>query len=184
MAAGCEAHALEGIDCPAVASGGCYPRVEKAVGDVVDGCCVLSEEELLEDETDPGDTQDCQLPVGQGSHVEPGDAYCPTRWPIQATGDVQQGRLARARRPHDRHQLAGSHAEAHVSQRTNGRVARVDLGHVVELEDEWRGAGTGVGRRRLCCGLTGVRWGVPAAHMFGTTIRCPAASPEPATWTP
>ena len=157
------------------------PGVEEAVGHVVEHALVLGQEELLEHEADPGGPQRGQLPVGEPLDVEAGDAHVAGGGPVQGAHQVQQGGLARPRRADDAHQLALGDGEADASQGGHRRLARVDLGHLVDLEHRpWpppSSARGGCRRSRdgRCGGVDG--------HRFGTTTRWPAASPDPVTWT-
>ena len=60
---------------------------------------VLGQEELLEHEADPGGPQGGQLSVGESADVEAGDPNVARAGPVQAAHQVQQGGLARPRRP-------------------------------------------------------------------------------------
>ena len=77
------------------------PGVEQPVGDVVERALVLGEEELLEDEADPGRPQRDELPVATAGDVEAGDADRARGRPVEGAHQVEQRRLARARRPDD-----------------------------------------------------------------------------------
>ena len=54
--------------------------------------------------------------------------------PIERAHQVEERRLARARRPDDRDELALVDGEAHAAQRLDGGLARIDLRHRVDLE--------------------------------------------------
>ena len=136
--------------------------VQQPVGDVLERGRVLGEEELLEDEADPRRAHCGQLAVGHLRRVEAGDRHPPRARTLERPHQVQERRLARPGRPDDRRQLAGADAEAHALQRGNRRVRPVRLRHGVELEHRRRGRD---------------------GHDAGTTMRRPAESPEPLTWT-
>ena len=110
------------------------PGVEEAVGHVVEHALVLGQEELLEHEADPGGPQRGQLPVGEPLDVEAGDADVPGAGPVQGAHQMQQRGFARPRRAHDPHQLALLDGERDSPQGGHRWVARVDLGHLVDLE--------------------------------------------------
>ena len=147
------------------------PGVEHPFGDILERALVLGEEELLEDKADSRRAQRRQLAVGQLGDVEPGNAHDPAAWPVERPDQMQQRRLARARRTDDGEQLAGADAEADPIERRDRRLGRINLAHAVQLEHRRPASvppGT-LGQRR--CG----------AHSEGTTTRCPTASPGPLT---
>ena len=58
---------------------------------------MLSQEELLEDEPDPGGPQVGHVAVGHGRDVEPGDPYPAAGGSVEGAHQLQQGGLARPR---------------------------------------------------------------------------------------
>ena len=81
-------------------------------GDVLLGGEGGQQVERLEDEPEPVPTQDRALPVREGGQVGVADEHLPRGQRVQAGQAVHQGRLARARRTHDRGELAGGQVEA------------------------------------------------------------------------
>ena len=119
------------------------PRVEEAVGDVLERARVLCQEELLEDEADPGRPHTGQVAVGQVRHVEPGDQDPTGARALQRSHHVEQRRLPRTGRTEDRRQLARLDPEADALQRGHRRVGAVGLGDRVELEHRSRAGSFG-----------------------------------------
>ena len=101
-----EADQSEGVEGTGPPLGLGDPGVEEAVGHVVERALVLGQEELLEDEADPGRPQRSQLPVGEPLDVEAGDPHPAGAGPVQGAHQLQESGLARPRRPDDAHQLA------------------------------------------------------------------------------
>ena len=129
--------------------------VEQPVGDVVERARVLGEEELLEDEPDPGRPQRGELAVAQLGDVEAGDR-APSRCVGRSSVPI---RCSSVDLPDpDGPTIATSSpaptAKLTPSQRRHRRLAAVALRHLVELQ-----------HRRRC------------AHEAGTTTRWPAARP-------
>ena len=154
--------------------------VEEPVGDVVQHGGVLGQEELLEDEPDPGGPQVGHLVVGHRGHVQPGDPHPAAGGPVEGSHQLQQRGLARPRGADDPDQLPRADREVHPAQGLDGRLAGVALGHVVDFEHRhpappWRS------RCRPRPRLVGRGWRV--GHVAGTTTLWPAASPEPVTCT-
>src|SRR5215469_15958666 len=108
--------------------------VKQPVGDVAQDGLVLGEEELLEHEPDPGSAQRRQLPVAQRRDVQAGDPYGAGCRLVQGAHQVQQRGLARPGRPGHRHQLAGGYRQAYLVKRPHGRLPRIHLRHVVQLQ--------------------------------------------------
>ena len=156
--------------------------VEEPVGHVVQHRGVLGQEELLEDEPDPGGPQVGQLVVGHGGDVQPRDPYVAAGGPVEGSHQLQQGGLARPRRADDPDQLPLADGEVHPAQGLDGRLAGIAPGHVVHIEHRHPGTADSeavAGRDRVAvgCGWQGV------GHVAGTTTCWPAASPEPVTCT-
>ncbi len=124
----------EGVEGTGPSFGLGDPGVEEAVGHVVERALVLGQEELLEDEADPGGPQRGQLAVGEPGDVEAGDPDAAGAGPVQGAHQVQEGGLARPRRADDAHQLAPGDGEGDIPQGGHRRLARVDLGDLVDLE--------------------------------------------------
>ena len=95
--------------------------VQQPVGDVLERGRVLGEEELLEDESDPGRSQRGQFPVGHRRRVQAGDAHRSCGGLVQGADQVQQRGFARSGRAGHRHQLPGGHRKAHPGQRPHRR---------------------------------------------------------------
>ena len=156
--------------------------VEEPVGDVIEHRGVLGQEELLEDESDPGGPQVGHLVVRHGGDVQTGDPHVAAAGPVERSHQLQQGGLAGPRRADDPDQLPWADGEAHVAQGLDGWLAGVALGDVLDFEYRPRytaDSGAVIGGDRI------VVWCGPRAggHVNGTTTFCPAASPEPLTCT-
>ena len=108
--------------------------VQQPIGDVVDRGHSFEEEERLEDEPDQVRTHAGQLTIAHRRGVDAGDADDPAGRPIERADDVQQRRLAGARRPDDRRQFAVAHFERHRVEGTDRRLAGVLLDDVDQLE--------------------------------------------------
>ena len=158
MGAPGQADQLQSVEGPPAALLEGHAGVEDPVGDVVEHAGVLGQEELLEDEPDPGGPQVGHVPVVHRGHVEPGDPHPAAGGPVEGAHQLQQGGLARARRADDTDQLPGADGEVHPAQGLNGRRAGIALGHVLDVEQ-------GVG------------------HVPPTTTSWPAASAERVTCT-
>jgi hypothetical protein len=91
--------------------------VEQPVGDIVQRGHPRGEVEQLEDKPDAARPQRRQLTVGQARDSEPVDDDLPGGGPIQSAHHVEQRRLSRPRRPHDRHHLAAVDIQVDVAQR-------------------------------------------------------------------
>src|SRR6266545_610610 len=91
--------------------------VEQAVGDVVQGRHARCQVELLENEPDPLGPQRREVMVGQFGDVEPVDDDLPGAGAVQRAHHMQQRRLARPRRPNDRHQLTAADLQVDVAER-------------------------------------------------------------------
>ena len=177
-----QADQLQGVEGPLAALLEGDAGVEEPVGHVVQHGGVFGQEELLEDEPDPGGPQVGHVVVGHGGHVEPGDPHLAAGGPVERSHQLQQGGLARPRRADDPDQLPLANGEVHPPQGLDGRLAGIALGHVVDIEHRHPGLGEGeavAGRDRVAvgCGWRGV------GHVDGTTTFWPAASPEPVTCT-
>ena len=80
----------QGVEGPGAPFGLGDAGVEEAVGHVVEGALVLGQEELLEDEADPGGPQRGQLAVGEPLDVEAGDPHMAGAGPVQGAHQMQQ----------------------------------------------------------------------------------------------
>ena len=138
---------------PAALAGG-GAGVEQAVGDVLQRAVGLQQVELLEDEADATRPERRQVAVGGAGDVGPGDPHEPAGRPFQGAHDVQQRRLARARRADDRAQLAVLHGQVDAAQRLHAAVVALD--DVRQLKD--------------------------GAHCDSITVM-PSCTPAPSTWT-
>ena len=127
-----EADALQCAErrAPALARGD--TGVEQAVGDVVERGVRLEQMELLEDEADAPRAQRGERALGCAGDVLARDAHDAAARSLERAHDVQQRRLARARRPDDRAQLALVNRQAHTAQRLH--VAGIVLGDIAQLE--------------------------------------------------
>jgi hypothetical protein len=98
---------------------------------------VLGEEELLENEADPGRPQRGQLAIGELVDVEAADRDSPCVGPLQRPDDMQERGLARPGGPDDRHQLAPPDGKGHPPEGGHRRLLTVDLGHPVHFQDRF-----------------------------------------------
>ena len=129
-----QADQLQGVEGPLAALVEGDAGVEEPVGDVVQHGGVLGQEELLEDEPDPGGAQVGHVVVGHRCHVEPGDPHPAAGGPVEGAHQLQQGGLARPRGADDPDQLPLADGEAHLAQGLDRRLAGIALGHVVHVE--------------------------------------------------
>ena len=104
---------------------------------------MLGQEELLEDEPDACRPQVGHFVVGHRGDVQPGDPHPAAGRPVERAHQLQQGGLARSRRADDPDQLTLAEGEVHPAQGLDGWLARIGLGHVVELEHSRPGAADG-----------------------------------------
>ena len=72
------------------------------------------------------------LPRRQVRHVAPADQHAPAALPLEPRDDAQQRRLAAARRPEQREELAVAHAQRHIAERGDGAEGFLD---VIDLDD-------------------------------------------------
>src|SRR4029453_18801329 len=165
-----EADALEQLAraAPALAAWGA--RVQQPIGDVVEGAHPVEQEELLEDEADRARAEGGELSIGELGRVLAVDQDLAAARSLERAGDVEQGRLARAGWPGDRHQFAVRDPQVDAAQRLH--VAGIGLGDPAQLERECR---CGVRRSlgpvsRICA-------------RGGTTPRSPALTAPRASWT-
>ena len=117
-------------------------RIEQPVRHIVERAHPLEQEELLEDEADPVRTQRRELGVSELRDVEPRDADDAGGGSVERAHDLEQRRLARARRPDDGDELSLPDAQAHPAEREHR--AGVLLSHVLELEHAHSGTTTSV----------------------------------------
>ena len=110
-----------------------HAGVEQAAGDVVDGRQPVEQVELLEDEAHAARPQRRQLVVGGGGGVEAVDGHLAGGRAVERAHDLQQRRLARARRPEDRDELAGRDLEVDAAQRAH--AAGVLLRDAAQAQD-------------------------------------------------
>ncbi len=158
------------------------PGVEEAVGHVVEHALVLGQEELLEHEADPGGPQGGQLPVREPGDVEAGDPHPTGAGPVQGAHQMQQGGLARPRWAHDAHQLAPGDGEGDAPQGGHRRLARVDLGDLVDLEHRPRAAAVGDRPGREMSGMYPSLWSstvIASAPPHAGRPPAPTRSPGP-----
>ncbi len=77
-----------------------------------------------------------ELRFGQLGHVGPRDAHTAGVGTVDARDEVEQRRLARARRPHQPHELTRRNVERDVVQHRDFHlIAPVALGHTTNLND-------------------------------------------------
>jgi hypothetical protein len=105
---------------------------------------VLGEEELREDEADPGGTQRRQLTVGHPGDVEAGDTDHPGGGAVEGAHHVQERGLSRAGGADDGDELAGGDGEGDVPKRLDGRVGPVGPAEALDLE---HGPGSALAQR-------------------------------------
>ena len=90
----------------------------------------------LEDETEPPQTQGCEILLRHRRDVVAGYAHASAGGPVHAGEDVEKGGLAGARRPHDRDELPGLHGQVDAAQHPvpDSGPAGVVLGHGCGLQ--------------------------------------------------
>jgi hypothetical protein len=107
--------------------------VQQPGGDVLERRHRLEQKELLEHEPDVPGAQPGQLAVVERADVVAGDLQPPARGSLERAHDVQQRRLARARRADDGQQLAPRDVQRDAAQRLH--AAGVGLLDRVERQD-------------------------------------------------
>jgi hypothetical protein len=133
------------------------PGIELAIGDVVQRCLMLGEEELLEHETYAPRPQSGELAIVEPGHIDAVDTDGAAARPFQGAHHVQQRALTGAGGADDRGQLATVHREVHATERVYWRALVVNLGDFLEFKH--------------------------GAHVVGTTIAWPAERCWLITWT-
>ena len=182
MGALCQADEVQGVEGALAALSEWDAGVEEPVGHVVQHGGVFGQEELLEDEPDPGGPQIGHVLVCHCGDVEPGDPYLAGGGPIEGSHQLQQGGLARSGRADDPDQLALADGEVDSAQGLDGRLTRVALGHVLDVEH--RRSGVDGSGSVLASGRVATGYGSQGSgHVDGTTTFWPAASPGPVTCT-
>ena len=89
--------------------------------------------EELEDEAHPAPAQAGSVGSREGGQVVVSHQHPSGVGPVEAAGDVQQRRLARAARPHQGEELTGGHLEVHLVQGDDLFQAPVEaLGHALQ----------------------------------------------------
>ena len=89
----------------------------------------------LEDEADVPRPPGGQRPLGQTADLGVADPDRAARRPVDPGEQVQQRRLAGARRPHQSHEVAGVDGDRHAIENRNlDRIAFVGLGDVAQLD--------------------------------------------------
>ena len=145
------------------------PGVKEPVRHVVEHALVLGQKELLEHEADPRGPQGGELAVRELGEIEAGDPHMARARPVQTAHQVQKGGLTRPRRPHDAHQFALTDAKGDTPQGGDGRLARVDLDHLVHFE-HWPAASLVGEKASVVEAAGGQRGGDVDGHRFGTTM--------------
>ena len=131
-----EPHPVQGRPRPAQPLGPPDALVEQPVGHVLERRPAVQQEELLEHEAEAHGPDPGQRGVGQRGHVVADQPHPARRRPVERAHDVQQRRLARARRPDDRHVVARLDGEVDAVQHGQcRRAAAVRLRHVDQVED-------------------------------------------------
>ena len=123
-----------------------YPRVQQAVGDVVERRDAGGEVELLEDEPD-GTARERRTAAGPTAGPRRGrrSSTAPAGRPVERADEVQHRRLARAGRPDDGDQLPVLDGQRHRVQRDD--PAGVGPADPVEGDERHVGTPTAVPRR-------------------------------------
>src|SRR5262249_30702282 len=112
-----EVDALEdALDLVAALAGRQAAVAERQI-DVVPDVEVGHEVEALGDEADLAVAQARHPLVGEAAHGEPVEPVLALVEAVEETGDVEERRLARARRTHDRHELAALDADGKSGER-------------------------------------------------------------------
>ena len=108
------------------------PRVDEGQLDVVLRAGARQQVEALEHEPDGPAAHRGELVVGHGGHVRAVQDVGAGGGMVEAAQEVEEGGLARARRPHDRHELPLLEREGHALQRVDlHRAGVVGLGEVL-----------------------------------------------------
>src|ERR1051325_7443282 len=111
------------------------PAVAQRDVDVVEDVEVGDEVEALEDEADVLIADPRHLPVGEAADVLAVEMVRAAVKDVEQPGDVEEGRLPRPRRPHDRDELAVVDGERQPLQRVRlHQVGAVYLSDVVHLQ--------------------------------------------------
>ena len=172
-----EVHQVEGVAglAPGLAGAGAVEL--EGEGDVLGGGEARDEVVVLEDEAHPAAAQLGEVAGGEGARgCSPPMLDRARGRRVEPAGDVEQGRLARAARPHDGDELAGVDLEATRGRARSPRVSswpwtrvtseRTTCGAVMRgVPSRWAGARPAVcwcvGARS--CGVAAVA-GVPGEH--------------------
>ena len=96
------------------------PGVGERQADVVEDGLARQEVEALEHEADAPGAHPGELRVRERRDVLALQQVGPRVRAVEQTEHVHKGGLARARGPHDRHELAGHDREVHAAQRPDG----------------------------------------------------------------
>ena len=116
-----------------------HVTVHQRQGDVLARRRARQQVEALEDEADAAIAQLGATVRVEAPHVDAVEQVGAGGGPIEAAEDVEQRRLAGARRPHDRHQLAGADGEGDAPQRLDrllGALQHVALAHVAQRDHD------------------------------------------------
>ena len=116
-----EADRVERLGGPGQAPATRHAGVEEAVGDVLQRGQPLDEVELLEHEADASTAHGGEAAIAEAADVDAVDAHATGRRALQGADDVEQRRLARARRPDDGDELALVDAQVEAVERLHRR---------------------------------------------------------------
>src|SRR5690606_39558002 len=197
-----EAELVEQTPCPGQALAVRHAGVDRGHLDVFRRARGGQQMILLEDEAEGVATQE-GAPVGiEAGDVLAGEPVAAAARAIEAAEHVHQGRLARARRAHDRDELAALDAKRHAAQRMDREFAgAVGPPDVLELDQGRRLGRAGPDharppRRSAACagghGPTTTRspassplstWAEMRSRTPTVTGRCSTLPPGPTTWT-
>ena len=130
----CQPHPLDRRHRPLATATQRLVAVDLGQHDVFQHAAVRQQVERLEDEADAAASQAGPLVVGQTGRVDAVDEVSPAGRCVEATDDVQQGRLAGARRASDRQPVAAVKRQVDIHQRVHRRIGAVLPADAAQLE--------------------------------------------------
>ena len=130
---------VEVFEGQGVALAACNPLVVEGQGDVLDGVLVVDQVERLEDIADHVVACGGGLRLRQPLDEASGEEVVAAVVVVEDSENVQQGRFARSRGPHDRHQFTLADLEVDALQHVQRRSVVVGLVDVFQLYHDPRG---------------------------------------------
>jgi hypothetical protein len=119
-------------------------RIQQPISNILQHRRMLRQKKLLKHKTNPRRPQPRQLPIRQTRHIQPRHPHHTRTRPIKRPHQMQQRRLPRPRRTHNRNQLTTKNRETHTIQRHHRRLRRIHLRHPLQLEHGDRPARAGI----------------------------------------